>query len=132
MSISREGGPAWRHCERGAGCAAPAASSSQPATWISSSGDWELVQSHATRARQRQQLQPGRRLLRTAAAAGCDSTAASVPPLAGMAQLRFASLAAAHAQADGKQFSADGLQAVPAAVMEGEWRTESAGVHTKC
>lgn len=121
MGTSGEGGPAWRLCERGAGCVAPAARSSQAAASTASGCHWELEEPHATRARQRQQLQPGRRLLRTAAAAaaGC-STAAPAPPVRASAQLRFASLAAAHAPSGSKQFSADGLQAVPAAVMEGE------------
>lgn len=122
MSASREAGPAWRPCERGSGCAAPAAPSSQTAGWMSCSGGWELEESPATRARQRQRLQPGRRLLRTTAgAASCSSGASPLPGVAA-SQPRFASIAAAHAPAGGKQFSADGLQAVPAAVMEGEWQ----------
>jgi hypothetical protein len=118
-NASVEGGMAWPQCERGVGCAAPAAPSSQATDSICHRGGWELAEPHATRARQRQQLQPGRRLLHTAAAASCCSTAGPAPSRAPTGQLRFASLAAAHAPAGDKQFSADGLQAVPAAVMEG-------------
>lgn len=72
-------------------------------------GAWELDAATATRHRQLQRSWPGRPLLRPGSS-GSGSTW-RVP--------QFASMGGSVLGAGGKKFSADGLQAVPAAVMEG-------------
>ena len=107
-----------RHCAPPVG--APAACSSQQAGCTPCGCVWQLDETPATRLRQRRRLPAGRPLLRPAAAASCCSAASAGRPAAAAGQPRFASIAAAHAPSAGKRLSADGLQAVPAAVMEGK------------
>lgn len=88
---------------------------------------WEFDDSVTTRAKQRWLGGAGRPLLQRRHSGGGGSSRAGSSGSLGVLPpaTRFASIAASGA-AKGQRISADGLQAVPAGVVEGEWRRRTA------